>query len=391
MLRSLDRGDRTLLIAAGGILVVVVAISALVGPPQISGSASLPSSYSPAWGGAKAAYLLLENLGYRAARWEQPLEKLDAPAADTVLIVADPTQYPSQNDRQAIRRFLDAGGTILATGSAAAAFLPGASPFMEGDFESEWQAFPAILPSPLARGAPEITMQPPYEWHPQSLSEAVVYGDRTTAAVVAFPYGRGRVMWWAAPTPLTNGGIGQPGNLSLLLNAVGTSAGARILWDEYDHGVRGSLWAFFQPTPVPWMLVQCGLVFLAVLATYSRRQGPARNPAKASRLSPLEFVDTMGDLYHAAHAGPAAAAIVSERLRFLLTRQLALPANASAAEISRRAAAALGWEEPALLDVLSRAERAMRGPALTDAAALELVQEIHGYIARLEIRKRKEN
>jgi hypothetical protein len=234
-------------------------------------------------------------------------------------------------------------------------------------------------------------MLPPYEWHQQSLSEVVVYGDRSTAAVVAFPYGRGRVIWWAAPTPLTNGGIRQPGNLTLLLNALGSPEGNRVLWDEYDHGVRGSLWAFFAPTPVPWMLVQCGLVFLAVLATYSRRQGPARNPAKPSRLSPLEFVETMGDLYHAASAGPAAAAIASERLRFLLTRQLGLPTNATAAAIARRAAAALGWDEAALVDLLERSERTAHGPALSDTAALELVREIHGYIARLQIRKRKEN
>ncbi|HEV2387797.1 MAG TPA: DUF4350 domain-containing protein [Candidatus Acidoferrales bacterium] len=388
---SLDRSDRALLIAAGALLLVVVAIAALLGPPQIAGSSSLPSSYSPAWGGAKAAFLLLESLGYRVERWEQPLAQLAAPAGRTVLILADPTMPPGEEDRLAIRKFLEAGGTVLATGSAAARFLPGAAPFLEGDIASGWQSYPATIPSPLVRDAPAITMEAPYQWNPPSLDEVVVYGDASTAAVVAFPYGRGRVVWWAAPTPLTNGGMRQPGNLALLLNSLGSPESAHVLWDEYDHGVRGSLWAFFQPTPVPWMLLQCGLVFLALLATYSRRQGPARNPEKPSRLSPLEFVETMGDLYRAARAGWAAVEIASERLRFLLTRQLALPAKASAAQISRHAGARLGWDEPALLALLSRSERAGGAGALDDAAALELVREIHRSIARLEIGHRKEN
>jgi hypothetical protein len=203
--------------------------------------------------------------------------------------------------------------------------------------------------------------------------------------LVTWRVGAGQVIWWAAPTPLSNGGIRESDNLGLLLNCLGPPAGTRVFWDEYYHGVRASLWSFFERTPIPWILAQFGLVFLALLFTFSRRQGPARMPATVSRLSPLEFVETLGDLYHTAHAGPAAVTIAYERLHFLLTRQLALPANASLPELCHSAAQRNGWEEPPLFDTLSRAERARRGLALDDKTALQLVREIHHYIARLRV------
>ena len=38
--------------------------------------AEMPSSYSTASGGAKAAYLLLAHAGYNEERWESPLDQL---------------------------------------------------------------------------------------------------------------------------------------------------------------------------------------------------------------------------------------------------------------------------------------------------------------------------
>ena len=69
--------------------------------------------------------------------------------------------------------------------------------------------------------------------------------------------------------------------------------------------------------------------FSPFVATFSRRHGPISTPIQPSRLSPLEFVETLGDLYLSAHAGSAAVRIADQRLRFQLSRQLGLPPNAS--------------------------------------------------------------
>jgi hypothetical protein len=380
----LDRRDRQLLIGAGLLLMILVVVAALVGPARVTGAATLPSSYSPAWGGTKGAYLLLGQLGYRVERWEKPAAQIPLSAGNTVLVLADPTMPPTSEERIAIRHFLESGGRVLATGPSAAPFLPDTATFPLEQSWKEPKQFAALAPSPLARGVGKISLLPPKGWHPTTPSHVVVFGDKQTAAVVSWPVGRGQVIWWASATPLTNGGIREADNLGLLLNSIGPG-GARVLWDEYVHGVRASLWSFFAPTPVPWILLQFGLVFLALLFTYSRRLGPARMPAVASRLSPLEFVETLGDLYYTARAGSAAVGIAYGRLRFLLTRQLGLPQGASAREISRSASERLGWDETSLFDTLSRAERMMRSLEVKDEDALKLVREIHDGIARLQI------
>lgn len=380
----LDRKDRRLLIGAGFALIVLVTAAALVGPAQVSGSAALPSSYSPAWGGAKAAYLLLERLGYRVERWEKPATDLSAPEPGTVLILADPRMSPNGEDRAAIRRFIEEGGRVLATGPAAAAFLPDAKAFAGGVPWEQPVGFEPVAPSPLARGVREIRMLPPAKWHPKSIAQQTIFGNRETAAVVNWEVGRGEVVWWGAATPLTNGGIREADNLALFLNSVGP-AGTRVLWDEYYHGVRRSMWSFFARTPLPWALAQFGLIFLALVFTYSRRLGPAREPQAASRLAPLEFVDTLGDLYYTAKAGPAAVGIAYGRLRFLLTRRLGLASSAANREIGRAAGERLGWDETKTTDLLGRAERAMRGIELGGEQALAIVRELHEAIARLEI------
>jgi hypothetical protein len=382
----LDRTDRWLLIGAGAVLIVLVIAAAIVGPAQVTGESVLPSSYSPAWGGSEAAYLLLQNLGYQIERWEKPAADLPAPAGRTVWILADPATAPNQDDLNGIRRFLDAGGYVLATGSSAAKFLPGAQPFTEGSPWDNWREFPPLIPSPLTHGIREITLLPPTNWRPQPLSQVTVFGDEDTAAVVTWKFGRGQIVWWAAATPLINGGIRRTGNLELLLNSMGPAAGTAVLWDEYYHGARETLWSFLAPTPAPWILAQIGLVFLALAFSYSRRLGPARMPAEVSRLSPLEFVETLGDLYDSARAGSSAVETACGRLRFLLARQLGLPIGASPEEISRSASRQLGWKEEALAATLDRADRAARNPRTGNEQALNLVREIHEWIARLKIR-----
>jgi Domain of unknown function (DUF4350) len=387
MPQPLDSADRKLLIAAGALLAVLAIAAAWLSPQQGSGVSLVPSSYSPAWSGAKGAFLLLQKMGYSVERWEQPPTELPPGAPNLVLILAQPAEIPaSEEDRFAIRAFLDQGGRVLAAGAAAAQLLPQASGFAEDDFMGEKRHIPVQLPSGLARGAPVITMIPPVRWHPESPSHLIIYGDRNTAAVVTYQVGKGRVIWWASASPLTNAGIREEGNLDLFLNSVGPPQGVRVLWDEYFHGVRRSLWSYFALTPVPWAAAQLGLVFLAVLVTFSRRQGLAHPPAGTSRLSPLEFVDTLGELYHAAHAGSAAVRIAYQRLRFLLVRQLGMPSGAPAADLARGAGRQLGWQEQPLLDTLIRSERSMRRIDLGDAEALGLVQQIYDYIGRLELR-----
>jgi Domain of unknown function (DUF4350) len=388
MPHALDTGDRKLLIGAGVLLAILLVATAYLSPASSPAARSAyPSTYSADWGGAKAAYLLLQNLHYRVERWEQSPAEHTGDPSNEIWIFAGPTQAATEEEKSAILDFLQRGGRVVASGSGASRVLPQAHSFGRNYFAQEAMRFPAVLPSPIMRGAPEVSMFPPDNWQPTSSAQLVVYGNEETAAVITYRVGKGEVIWWGDPFPLTNGGIRDSGNLPLFLNSVGPPEGVRVLWDEYFHGTHGSLWSYFLRTPLVWGAVQFLMVFLAIVATYSRRQGPINAPAKVSRLSPLEFVETLGDLYCSAHAGATAVRIACQRLRFRLARELGLPPNAADADLAHSASTAFAWNEQEISATLSRAERAMSSAKVSDAETLEIVQQMFDYASRLELRR----
>src|SRR5208282_5247796 len=370
MPRGLDRTDRSLLIRAGILVVILAIATSLLSPSRRSGRFGYPSTYSTSWDGGKAAYLLLADLGYDVRRWDKSPTEIKNDPAKQVLILANVLQAPSSEEIAALRRFLEGGGRIVATGDLIAGFLPGGQSFVEVDAAEGETQFPALMPSPLTARAPTISMPAPVDWHPAKSNQLVVYGNGDTAAVVTYNIGKGTIVWWGSPSPLTNRGIKQPGNLALFLNSIGDAKSKQILWDEYFHGARGDFWSYIGKTPLPWVLAQLGFLFAFVLLTYSRRYGTIRMPRKVSRLSPLEFVDTLGDLYMAAHAGSAAVRVAYQRLRFQLSRQLGLQANATVAELARAGNRTLGWGEESLLGTLARADRNSRAISVSDDEAL---------------------
>lgn len=107
---ELDSRDRRSLAIAGGVFVLLILV-ALVLAPDTDSARAVPTTYSSASGGAKAAWLLLRQAGYHVERWERPPASLPN-AANTVLVLADPSTYPTKEDREALRAFLGRGGRI---------------------------------------------------------------------------------------------------------------------------------------------------------------------------------------------------------------------------------------------------------------------------------------
>jgi hypothetical protein len=393
---AIDPADRKILIVAGAVLVLLIVASALLMPPGEQAGQGFPSTYSSASDGARAAYLLLKDLGYEVERWERPPTELPAEATGSVLIIADPSMAPGAREAESVRRFVESGGRVLFTGAGVRMFFRNASA-AEQPLEIEWKKFSARLPSAFTRGAEQIAMAPSASWTGDT-GQFTLYGEKDFAVVVTWRLGKGRVIWWAAPTPLSNAGISRPGNLTLFLNSVAAlfeedaahAGPARIYWDEYFHGQRSSLWSYFRRTPVPWGLAQLGVLALAVFWTFGRRSGPVFVPAAVSRLSPLEFVDTLGSLYQRAGAAPAAVRVAYQRFRNLLTRRLGLPLAAPNAALEQGVRARLGWKETGLSDTLQRAERASRSAQLAGAEALEIVQALERCEERLGLRPRRE-
>jgi hypothetical protein len=387
---SLSRSDKKILIVGGAVLALVIAAGTLFSSPE-EDYTPYPSSYTTGTGGGKAAYVLLQESGYAIERWEQSPDNLPSPSeTTTVLLLAEPFDRITTHEREALESWIRQGGMLLATGYRADAFLPEQAANFE--YEIDAKEFSAGAPSNLNQQIPHITMKPQGYWDTKKNPAAVIFGNEENAVVISYLYGKGRVIWWAGSTPLTNSGLRDPGNLELLLRSVGPAQNRRILWDEYFHGQRPDVWSYLGATPLAWGLAQLGLGVLAVFFTYSRRNGPVRPLVPAPRLSPLEFVDGLGGLYQRAHAASAAVKVAHQRFRYLLIKRLGLATNATPKELNIAVGERLGWRDPRFIETLQHCERAEKNPELNEDNAIRLVQALQEYtrVLRLSPRIQKE-
>ena len=386
---TLDPGDRKLLLFAGTILLLLIVATVVFALPQDEAKGQgIPTTYSTASGGAQAAYLLLGELGYQSERWEKSPTELPADAEGKILILAGPTDFPDKKEGEALLAFVRSGGWIVYAGNFPFLFLKSgtvAPPSITRISGLPSETFPAIAPSPFTQGTSTITINSSNRWVASDGAQVPLYGEPQEPVVVTWRLEKGRILWWAAPTPVTNSGISREGNLSFFLGCIqavrpGASPGeTTVLWDEYFHGYRGSLWDYFADTPVPWAIFQLALVAVFVLLAFCRRSGPLYAPAAVSRLSPLEFVDTLGDLYRRASAGSAAVRVAYQRFRTQLVRRLALSPSISNMQLDAAVRERLGWKQPGLMDTLQRAEKAARASEVPSSEALKIVQALEHY------------
>jgi hypothetical protein len=382
--------DRKLLIYGAALLALMLAVSVALSPPGDRAPSPVPSTYSTQSAGAKAAYMLLSQLHYPVHRWADPPTELPTDSSNVLLILSNPSQTPSTKERQALQSFVEGGGYVLFTGPNIDEFFPDATVSWKAQ-DPGWVSYTPNFPSGVTRNAQRVTIQPQAYWRDLNESQLALYGNEDSPAVVSWQIDEGAILWWCGPAPLTNAGITEDDNLTFFLNSVSNWApenSYQIYWDEYFHGQRSSLWSYTRNTPVTWALIQIALVGAAVIFTFGRRRGPVYRQATVSRLSPLEFVDTLGGLYERAGAGSSAVAVSQSRLRYLLMRQLGLARDAPDAQLARAAEQRLGWKNFTAENVLGRAEAASHNARLKTHEALDLVQDLERHAQKLEVHPR---
>lgn len=345
-----------------------------------------PSSYSARRFGAKAAFLLLLQSGYTAERWERPPQELPKKAAGMTLVLTGSEHYADHEETKALENFVRAGGRVIITGRwISLTDLP--SSLSDGPERVGFAACAPSAPTELTR-AGTITQEGDTYWNVPATGQTMHYHDADGhAVVVSYPLGQGEVIWWASPLPLTNIGIRDRGNLDLLLYAVGKDR--RILWDEYFHSSHDRQHLGNYAAVMRWGKWQLLLLSVALLFAYARRSGPVIPLPRVSRLSPLEFVQTMGSVFHKADARLAPVEIAFARLQRIAARRLALRPNASAEEIAH-AMQRRGYGVNEELSVaLQAAQDAMDNPSLKESSAVEHARTIKQVLAMLEREQNK--
>lgn len=384
---GLDPTDRKLLFGALALMLLMTALTATFAPMTPSEQSPIPSSYSAAPGGALAAYSLLERLHYPVVRWEETPGSLPPVSAGAVLILAEPAVPPTRKEQQRLRRFISGGGRIVFCGRSLPQFFPDAPlitpktfPIPLSSSVKRWIELSPIFPSFYTRGAKRIRMICQASWKNVSPSQIALYTDADAPAVVLWRLGQGELLWWASATPLTNAEIANDDDMTLFLNAATPQGAGRIYWDEYFHGGRGTLWSYVERTPLKWAFVQCVVLLGAIVFAFSRRSGPIAAMRPVSRLSPLEFVETLGGLYQRAAATSVPIDVAYRHLRLALSRRLQMPDTLSNREFAQAAEQRLGWDSRDFTSVLSDA---LAQRKLRPKDALHLVQKLGDYRQRL--------
>jgi hypothetical protein len=389
---QLAASDRKILLIGVGVFVVMLAVS-LVMMKGTSSDEEVPSAYSTASRGCKAAFLLLQESGYRVQTWERSLGELPQ-GKGTTLVLAEPAGFPGKEEKEYLAKFLKSGGRVVASGRFVGFYLPEDQGSPNEFAGTAWVREPALTPSRITRAAPEISLVPRNYWRSGGNAVAL-YGDNDKPAVVAYQVGKGEVLWLGDPGPLTNAGLKEPGNMELLLAAVGSPEQTQVLWDEYIHGYERAGASRNSRRMIGWIFLQLGVLVTAILATYSRRSGPLFVPAAEKRLSPLEFVRTLGSLYEHASAGSVAVEISYQRFRYLLTRRLGLSVNASVNDLERAVRERGLLQDKHFAETLTACESCRYDSRVPQSTALQLVQALSDYAERLKLirsqqRKNKE-
>jgi hypothetical protein len=382
---------RVVLWLAGGVLLLIV-LTAVFAPVTRDDDVT-PSTYNSGTHGAKAAYLILESLGYGVSRSDQPLaailDGVDAP--HTTLVLAGPnapTETSQKREYASVERFLESGGRVFSTGFFGAYFLPGgrtgeASAFIEGLCHTTSEGHSAYAEA----GSIDLYDRAPWN----SLEPAVRVDQRcgNDAAVVhrTFPNG-GEMVWWSNSEPLSTRGIAQDSSLRLLLASVGPASGEHarhVIFDEFYHGEQVAPSDYLRGLPLRSLALQATLLIVLLVFSFSRRSGPIREPLYVPRTSPVEFAENMGALYERAGATEPATEAARRRLLHFLEAACGLPdevLRSDAATIATVVHSRFGVEAKPLQDAIERVESA-RYTRLRPREALLVVRAVDREIVRL--------
>ena len=295
------------------------------------GSPGGPRSSSYATGGAGlAAYAAL------LARTGHPVRPLRAfphsaaldPAATVVLL--DPDAVGHQ-DALALRRFLEAGGRLIAGGAERASWLGSVI-----EPAPRWSSLPAqggpLAPVAELAGVNRIEGASAGSW--SSTGEALpAYGDARRSLVAVDSVGKGRLLLLADAAPLQNRWLASADNASLGLGLAGADSRPVIFLEAY-HGYGPS--TGLSAIPTRWLLLFAGLGLAAVVLMLARgrRLGPPDREARELPPPRRDYVDALAGVLSRTGSPEEALAPVRAETQARIARRAALPASCSPDQIA---------------------------------------------------------
>ena len=234
------------------------------------------SSYATAPAGAAAYAELLRRAGHPVRRVRTPLAERPLDPRST-LVVLDPERIEPEEAR-AIRRFVDAGGRLVA-GGALVRWLGRVLPSAPA-----WAAAPpgraaVVAPVPETAGIDAVAFDEGGRWAELGGALPVLATPSGPVAAVA-RLGRGRVILLADSAPLLNGGLPRADSAAFAL-AVAGEAARPVAFLETVHGYGEETGLAALPDRALWVLGGLALAALALVWSMARRLGPPEDEERA--------------------------------------------------------------------------------------------------------------
>lgn len=348
------------------------------------------STFHNAPGGAKAAYLVAQQMGYPVTQFRRVIEphRLEALKG---LIILQPEQEPSKDELAAVLQWVRDGGRLLVS-----------------QMDSGWLAQnPRHLQAPaqpvLRRDDPLLagvgTLNPGDTQRRlanqdvpigplRDAPHAVLWGDEAGALLVRIELGQGRIIALADPSVLANDHLGSYDHVALWVNLLDElGQGGTIAFAEYHHGFaehesfRTALTKLVFAERWRGAAAQAVLVGLLALLTAAVRFGRPDPVRVLPRRSHGEFARAAGRLLYEQHATRPVCHTLYHHYRGLLTARTHLRPDAGDRELAD-ALARRGVQHAER--ALSRARSLLDQPALRREHAHEIARTLHHLLEQSE-------
>jgi hypothetical protein len=245
------------------------------------------TSYDASNSGFRAAYLLLEGLGY-------PVERSKHPSGGAARLVLSPAAS-SPKDARALHDWVTEGGLVVLADDSGAFFKDMNLAFDVKKLDSDPDEQPASGggAAHLAGGDVQVS------WPGHEGRVWARIGDEP--AITIYAHGRGEIWLLNRPKLFTNKLLREADNailLSRLADELLAEKSGSLAFDEFVHGMRdrpGVAELLLRP-PATWMTLQCLVLMAVLLWHYMPRFGTLRSLLPPSRRSKEEFLDAMASL-----------------------------------------------------------------------------------------------
>ncbi len=285
-MKNLHPAARAAIVIAGAI----VALNLILGGVDRASGGRRPgrpsSTYTTAPDGLAAYETLLRDSGREVTQIRRSLVDVTLPQGATVFVM-DGVMLPDET--QVVAAFVARGGRLVASGRAAAEWLPQVI-----GTTAEWTPVSAgdatvLAPAPEVEGVRTVRSVEPGVWSATG-NGLPVLGNVNGELLFVRSLGRGRVVALASTSPLHNEHLDEVDNAALGL----ARARSQVLFVESVHGhvdgrgfgalAADARWAFA-------LLAIAGCVWLGVRG---RRLGPAESPARELAPARRLYVEALG-------------------------------------------------------------------------------------------------